>query len=50
MSTVTLTRDTIEVSFTAVEKGAGLVHNQSIPRVAVTDAHDLARELSRRSK
>jgi len=38
MSTITLTPDTIEVCFSTVEKVAGLVRDQSIPRSAVTDA------------
>lgn len=37
MSTITLTPDTIEVSFTTAEKVAGLVRDQSIPRSLVTD-------------
>ena len=37
MSTITLTPDTIEVSFTAAEKLVGLVRDQSIPRSSVTD-------------
>lgn len=38
MSTITLTPDTVEVSFTAAEKVAGLVRDQSIPRSAITAA------------
>lgn len=37
MSTITLTRHSIEVSFILPEKVAGLVRDQSIPRSAITD-------------
>ena len=37
MSTITLTPDTIEVTFTTAEKVAGLVRDQSIPRSSITE-------------
>lgn len=36
MSTITLTPDTVEVSFSTVEKVTGLLGDQSIPRAAIT--------------